>query len=304
MQPVALAFALSVSVASSAPGEALLDICKSAYESFEPKAAVKSCAAAADVKELPLSDRIDALRLLAQAHLLANEDSQATLAFARMLVLDDDLLLPREAGPRERDVFARARAKIERDGRILATHDVDADGRLQASVTDPMRRVAAARVRSRVGNRIHVAPLRSSRAGDLLTLTGVVPKLSREATVQFEILLDGHTGTTLAVDAPLRGTLRGAAPEAGAAPASSAQHSIGWAIASTGVGLGVLTVGIGSTTAIISGYPIESWGPLAAVAALGCGGITVLGAALVWTAEPEDTSRLAASNANENQEIP
>lgn len=287
MHSVALAFALSVSVASSAPGEALLDICKSAYESFEPKAAVKSCAAAADLEELPVSRRIDALRLLAQAHLLANEDSQAALAFARMLVLDDDLLLPKEAGPRERDVFARARAKIERDGRILATHDVDADGRLQVSVTDPMKRVAGARVRSRVGDRIHAAPLRSSRTGDLLTLTGVVPRLAREATVQFEILLDGHTGATLAVDAPLRGAVP---TSPSAASASSAQNSVGWVLASTGVGLGVLSVGVGSTVAIISGYPIESWGPLAAVAALGCGGLTAFGAALVWTAEPETTS--------------
>jgi hypothetical protein len=293
----ALALAFVTTAAPSAPGETLLEICRSAYESFEPKAAVKSCGAAADVNELTVTQRIQALRYLAQSHILANEDADAARAFTRMLVLDDALLLTRDAGPRERDVFARARATVDQKGRISATHALDDDGRLRVDVKDPLARVAGARVRVSAADRISVAPLAGSRGDGVLVLNGVLPPLAGAAHVTYEVLLDGHTGTPLAVDAPLRGTrgIAGADGHDGAIAVQEEKRSerskpfdgIGYGVIATGIGLEACWL-LAAVPVATSPVDPEAWLPTALVGAVTFATLIAAGTGIVlWGPEAQ-----------------
>lgn len=290
-----IAIALTLVTTAAAPGETLLDICRGAYESFEPKAAVKSCSAAADVDELSVTQRVQALRYLAQSHILANEDDEAARAFTRMLVLDDALLLTRDAGPRERDVFARARAGLEKKGRIAATHVVDEVGRVRVELRDPLARVAGARVRVRSGERMSVGLLSGTRSGDTLVLDGALPVLTAVSEVRYEIVLDGHSGAPLAVDAPLRGTHAypgvvgadaPAAPASLATPAPSAVNDIGYAVLASGIGLEAGWLFL-ATPVVAATFEAESAIPIALVGAAVFGGIIAIGAGMALsTPEP------------------
>jgi hypothetical protein len=298
----ALALALSfVTPAGAAPGETLLDICRSAYESFEPRAAVKSCSAAADVDELSMAQRIQALRYLGQSQILANEDDAALQAFMRMLVLDDALLLTRDAGPRERDVFARARATLDKKGRIEATHTLDEAGNLRVDVRDPLARVARARVRVRNGERISVAGLAAARDGGVLVVTGPLPVLAVAAVVDYEILLDGHTGAHLAIDAPLHGTRRQRAGDdevvgTAAGTASNATYAsavkakpldgFGYAVLASGVGLEALWLFV-ATPVFANTLETDQWVPFTLTGALAAGAVIAAGAGIVWLGPEE-----------------
>lgn len=288
MHALALALAFAFGTTAAAPGETLLDICRSAYESFEPKAAVKSCSAAADVSELTVTQRIEALRYLAQSHILATEDEDAARAFTRMLVLDDALLLTRDAGPRERDIFARARTTLEQKGRITATHTLDDDDRLRVEVRDPLARVASARVRVRDDDRISVALLAGTRSDGVLVVSGPLPTLAGAAAVRYEIMLQGHTGALLAVDAPLRGkrkyfdvvTTRDGKREVVAQ--EKPFDTFGYSVIATGVGLEAYWL-LGCTPALAATYPPEEWISVALLGAASLGLIVAAGTAIVLT---------------------
>lgn len=275
--------AIAFMTTAAAPGETLLEICRDAYESFEPKAAVKSCSAAADVVELPVPQRIQALRYLAQSHILANEDGEASQAFTRMLVLDDTLLLTRDAGPRERTVFSRARATLDHKGRISSTHSVDNAGRVRVAVTDPLARVAGARLRVRADDRISVAALHGHRSDEGLVLDGTLATLAGAAEVDYEILLEGHTGELLAVDAPLRGTRKYVVTKDGqvvvaAAPAKPFD-GVGYAVVASGIGMEACLL-LGTPIAIEASEP-EEWIPFTLVGTMVFAAVIAAGAGLL-----------------------
>jgi hypothetical protein len=139
---IVASLAVAIVVASSAP----LQECRRLEQAFDTATMPAPCTQALDDAALPVSDRVDAARLLAFA-LVTNGDSTAGEdAFLRLLVLSPGWALPSSASPRLRDAFGRARARLSGAGAVsvTATATAGADGwDIGADVVDALGRVAS-----------------------------------------------------------------------------------------------------------------------------------------------------------------
>jgi hypothetical protein len=123
--------------------------CRRLEQAFDTTAMPAPCGRALDDAALPVTDRVDAARLLAFALVTNGDSAGAEAAFTRLLALSPGWTLPSSASPRQRDAFARAKARLDREGTVTVTAVArrDADGGLEisAELVDGLRRVADVR---------------------------------------------------------------------------------------------------------------------------------------------------------------
>lgn len=122
-----------------------VDECRMRRDAFEVDAAIRACRAAADDASLDVPSRIFALRLLAGAHLLKEDEHAAEMVLVRMLAFDGDAAPAADDGPEFRRLLERARARVF-DARALDVRLIrDVVGRATAvRIVDRYGRVARA----------------------------------------------------------------------------------------------------------------------------------------------------------------
>lgn len=223
-----------------AAADAALERCRQLDREFDSKNMTKPCQAAADNASAPVAERVEALRLLAFAHVLNGDDALAEPVFLRMLVLSPAAVLPADAGPQFRKAFAAARARFDVEGAVTATliaPAADPASRaplaIQVDAVDKLGRIVAGRVRSTVSGAS--APLeerlvKSELGGGQVRFAGAVPEpQAPEAyTVRWEVVLDGWDGAPVPVPTPLGGTLTRNA-NAGGATGGGDSDELPWA---------------------------------------------------------------------------
>lgn len=214
MMGVALLAALQLVAADAA-----LEQCRKLDREFDSKNMPKPCQAAADNAAAPVVERVEALRLLAFAHILNGDEALAEPAFLRMLVFSPSAELPADAGPQFRSAFAAARKRFEVDGAVTATFTApvaDPASRepvaLQVEVVDRLGRVVAAHVRSTVpggGAPLEERMSKSELGPGQLRFTGRVPEPSTPEgySLSWQIVLDGWDGAPVPVATPLEGSI-------------------------------------------------------------------------------------------------
>lgn len=210
--------ALLVVAAQLAAADAALEQCRKLDREFDSKNMPKPCQAAADNAAAPVAERVEALRLLAFAHILNGDEALAEPVFLRMLVFAPSAELPADAGPQFRSAFAAARKRFDTEGQVSATFVtpvVEASSRapvaLQIDLVDKLGRVVAARVRATSAGA--PAPLeqllaRSELGPGLLRFTGAVPEPTTAAayTLSWEVVLEGWDGAPVPLATALSGS--------------------------------------------------------------------------------------------------
>jgi hypothetical protein len=224
-----------VSLLELAAANAALDKCRQLDREFDTKAMVTPCQVAADDGTLAAPERVEALRLLAFAHVVNGDEALAEPAFLKMLVFSPTAELPADAGPRFKEVFARAKARFEADGALTVTftapaRDATSPVPLQLDIIDKLGRVVAARVKTTAsdGGVAEDRLARSELAPGQLRFSGVLPEplvkdsaAPGERTLKFDVTLEGWDGEALAVPTPVQGEIGrtpGAAAEGGEVP--------------------------------------------------------------------------------------
>lgn len=222
-----------------AAADAALERCRQLDREFDSKNMPKPCQAAADNVTAPVADRVEALRLLAFAHVLNGEDALAEPAFLRMLVLSPNSVLPADAGPQFRKAFAAARSRFDVEGLVTAAFSaptVEPSGRgpllLQVDVVDQLGRVVSARVRSTVAGAaapIEERMVKSELGAGQVRFTGTVPEPKGPAaySLGYEIVLDGWDGAPVPPAIPLTGTV--ARDATAATPIAGEPGDLPWA---------------------------------------------------------------------------
>lgn len=218
--------AMCLAALQVATADAALERCRQLDREFDSKNMPKPCQAAADNAGAPVGERVEALRLLAFAHVLNGDDALAEPAFLRMLVLSPSAVLPADAGPQFRKAFAAARARFDVEGAVTASHTASvadpaerAPVAVTVDVTDKLGRVVAGRVRATVAR--GSAPLeermvKSELGGGQVRFAGAVPepRVPGAYTLSWEVVLDGWDGNPVPVPSPIGGTLTRNAAEA------------------------------------------------------------------------------------------
>ncbi|MBI1946392.1 MAG: hypothetical protein HYS27_11885 [Deltaproteobacteria bacterium] len=202
-----------------AGADAALERCRQLDREFDTKNMPKPCQAAADDASATVAERVEALRLLAFAHVLNGDEALAEPAFLRMLVLSPTSVLPADAGPQFRKAFAAARSRFDTEGAVTTSFTaplVDGAKRapiaLQVDVADRLGRVASARVLSTVAGAS--APLeermvKSELGAGQVRFTGTVPEPPGPSaySLGYQVVLDGWDGAPVPLPAPLAGTV-------------------------------------------------------------------------------------------------
>ncbi len=199
--------------------DAALERCRQLDREFDSKNMLKPCLAAADNASAPVAERVEALRLLAFAHVLNGDESLAEPVFLRMLVLSPSAELPADAGPQFGKAFAAARRRFDAEGVVTVSFTaptVDAATRepvtVQLDVADQLGRVVGARVKASVEG--GAAPLeerlaRSDLSPGQVRFSGTLPEPTTQAaySLSFQIVLDGWDGAPVPLASPVGGTV-------------------------------------------------------------------------------------------------
>ena len=223
MMAVAVLLAVTSAAAISAPTPAptsSLMTCRARNQDFDAKRMPEPCQAAANDAALPIAERVEALCLLAQAHILNGDNALAGQAFMRMLLLAPSAALPSEAGPRIREVFVAVKQSYDQDSLLLVEFvpplppEAGTAAQLQIDVVDKLGRVVGARVRTQ--SSAHSEPLeaalvRRQLAPGKLRFTGPVPEPSGSlpiggATLHYQVVLDTLDTRAVSLATPLTGT--------------------------------------------------------------------------------------------------
>lgn len=217
---MALLVIASTGLVGSSPA---LDKCRALDVEFDTRAMLKPCQAAADDPALATPERVDALRLLASAHILNGDEALAEGIFLRMLVFAPAAVLPADAGPRFRQVLASAKKRLVVEGRLTATAapPVTAPAGpvpVQVDVADRLGRILGARVVARVvektkpdaaGATIEDRLVRADLAPGLVRFTGKVPEPAElpvdGVEVSWDVVFDGWDGRPLEVEGSPQG---------------------------------------------------------------------------------------------------
>ena len=210
--------ALLVVAAQLAAADAALEQCRKLDREFDSKNMPKACQAAADNAAAPVDERVEALRLLAFAHILNGDEALAEPVFVRMLVFAPSAELPADAGPQFRSAFATARKRFDLEGQVsasvVAPVVVGADRTpvtLQVDLVDKLGRVVAARVRATTPGAPAPLeqPLAKSELGPgQLRFTGSVPEPASATAypLSWEVVLEGWDGAPVPLASALSGT--------------------------------------------------------------------------------------------------
>lgn len=253
--------------------DAALEQCRKLDREFDSKNMPKPCQAAADNSAAAVADRVEALRLLAFAHILNGDEALAEPAFLKMLVFSPSAELPADAGPQFRTAFAAARKRFDAEGQVTTTFTapvVDPARRepvaVQVDVADRLGRVVGARVRSTAA--VAPAPMearmtRSELGPGQARFSGTVPEPSTPEgySLAWEIVLDGWDGTSVPVATPLGGSLS-RDPSVGATAAPQEGPPWPWIIGGgAGAVLAAGAVAGGITWCIVAGpcRPQSAW---------------------------------------------
>lgn len=221
-----------------AAADAALERCRQLDREFDSKSMPKPCQAAADNASAPIAERVEALRLLAFAHVLNGDEALAEPAFLRMLVFSPAVELPADAGPQFRKQFAAAKTRFEAEGVITTTFAPPAADpatrdqvALQVEVGDRLGRVAGARVRSTVAGAdgpLEEKLVRSELGQGQVRFTGTVPEphTAEAYSLSYQVVLDGWDGAPVPVPTPLTGSVerRGQSK----APITSGDEELPW----------------------------------------------------------------------------
>ncbi len=202
-----------------ASADAALERCRKLDREFDSKNMPKPCQAAADNASAPVAERVEALRLLAFAHVLNGEEALAEPAFLRMLVLSPAAVLPADAGPQFRKAFTAARARFDVEGVVTATLTApvaDPASRaplaIQVDVVDKLGRIVAGRVRATMGGAsppLEERLVKSELGGGQVRFSGAVPEpeVAEAYTLLWEVVFEGWDGAPVPVPSALSGTL-------------------------------------------------------------------------------------------------
>lgn len=272
---IVVAWLAALELAGAGAGTAL-ERCRQLDRAFDSKNMPKPCQAAADETNAPVAERVEALRLLAIAHVLNGDEALGESTFVRMLVLSPTSSLPTDAGPQFRRAFIAARNWFDIEGVVTAAVNAPAaapEGRvplaLQVDVADRLGRVAIARLRSRATGAdvpLEVLMVKRDLAAGQVRFTGTVPEPKGPAaySLDYEIVLIGWDGAAVPLASPLTGAIRRdaiATPPAADGPVDQGEVTVtsvdaaGPAPVSRGL-LSILLGGIGvvgAITAVASG---------------------------------------------------
>lgn len=252
MIAVALLVALEVAAAPGVKADSALSSCRALDKEFDTKNMPKPCQAAADDATLPIAARVEALRLLAQAHILNGDEPLAAPAFLRMLVLQPSAELPGDAGPRIRELFAAVKTRFDEEGAVAVTFippaqpAAGAPVELQIDIVDKLGRVLGARVTTQSSAQqepIEERLVRNELSPGNVRFTGRVPEPAgtlppEGATLRYDVVVETWDAQALALPSPITGTFT----RAGALPAGVAGDEPPWLLIGVGVG-GVVVAG-------------------------------------------------------------
>ena len=212
----------AVKVSSKPAANVALAQCRALDKEFDAKNMPKPCQAAANDATLAIGDRVEALRLLAQAHVLNGDEALAEPAFMKMLMLLPTVELPGDAGPRMREMFAVVKSRFEKDGVLGVTFTPPpppapgAPVELQIDIADKLGRVEGARVQTQSSvstNPVQDRLVRSELSPGNVRFTGRVPEpkgsLGPEgASVTYQVVFESFDGQALPLSAPVTGTFK------------------------------------------------------------------------------------------------
>lgn len=239
--------------AARAPNSALAK-CRALDKEFDTKNMPKPCQAAADDATLPIAERVEALRFLAQAHILNGDEALAEPAFMKMLVFSPTAELPGDAGPRIREIFSAVKQRFDEEGVLGVTFvppPQPASGapvELQVDVVDKLGRAIGARVRTQSSAQtepVEERLVRNELSPGNLRFTGRVPEpkgpLPPEgATLKYEVVVETWDGQALPLPAPVTGAFT---RTGGAVVGEPVVEEPPWTLIGLGVGGGVLVAG-------------------------------------------------------------
>lgn len=247
--------AAAVAFLQLATASAPLERCRSLDKEFDTRGMVAPCGAAAEDATLKVAERVEALRLLAFAHLVNGDEALAEPAFLKMLVLSPQAELPADAGTRFKEVFARVRQRFDVDGAIgvhfvAPPAETAAPVQLQVDLDDRLGRVVSARVRAHVGTGAPVEDrlARAELGPGVLRFAGPVPEPvasdgNAAHAIDYEVILEGWDGSPVPVATPITGQLTRAAT-----PLMVAEGEVPWLWIGAGsaavVGVAAVTGGV------------------------------------------------------------
>lgn len=290
---VALWLAVGVQLAAA---NAALDKCRALDREFDTKAMPKPCQAAAEDATLAVPERVEALRRLAFAHILNGDEALAEPAFVKMLVFSPDAELPADAGPRFRELFAKAKGRFQAEGQLQTSTPPPLPAgsgpvTVRVELTDKLGRVVGARVIARVipsgpsgpsgpagapdgkdgkdgkDGPAMAAPLeerlaRSELSPGLVRFTGTVPE-PREvppggATVSWQVVFDGWDGRPVQATPPVAGEHQRATALVGGGEDGGAGAPWPWIIGGSAGGLAVIGGIVGGTVYCFTAGPCRT----------------------------------------------
>jgi hypothetical protein len=242
-----------------------LEQCRKLDKEFDTKAMVKPCETAADDATLSVAERVEALRLLAFAHILNGDEALAEPAFLRMLVLSPGGDLPADAGPRFKEIFAQVKKRFDSEGKVTASFtappaDTPAPVQLQVDVTDKLGRIVSARVRMDPdGAAAREDKLVRQEIGvGLFRYSGTVPEPVVEAPADaaapiepkqfpYDVVFDGWDGKPVTAEPAVSGALS----RGGEIVDAGGESQIPWLWIGVGAGAVVL---VGAVTGGVIGW--------------------------------------------------
>lgn len=284
---VALWLAVGVQLAAA---NAALDKCRALDREFDTRAMPKPCQAAAEDATLAVPERVEALRRLAFAHILNGDEALAEPAFVKMLVFSPDAELPADAGPRFRELFAKARSRFQAEGQLQTSTPPPVPAgsgpvTVRVELTDKLGRVVGARVIARVtplgapagkdgaagsagkdGPAV-AAPLeerlaRSELSPGLVRFTGTVPEPHEVppggATVSWQVVFDGWDGRPVAATPPVVGEHQRATALAAGGEDGGAGAPWPWIIGGSAGGLALIGGIVGGTVYCFTAGPCRT----------------------------------------------
>ena len=196
-----------------------LELCRARDKAFDVHGTIDACLAVIALPVLPAADRVEAMKLLAGAQVVADDEGAAEVTFVHMLILDGTAKPPATAGPRVQENFSRARQVLEGTAAVNATVVFGPARNVVVDVVDPLGRVTSAHLQ--LGSGDAVSDIVLNAAGDLRgRYAGAVPA---GLAGPWRLVLAGPTGAVVTASGDSAGTFDPAARPA--APSASSSSS-------------------------------------------------------------------------------